>query len=152
MLIHLTLGTDLEINDTFKWIDVAISIDANNVIEMKDDGLYLPSSGLAEMGPIPNQGGDGLRVGFRGPFDYGNFPASGRITLNNVTHRTFIRKNGAFTNYNSLDCILPGDFIKEYNNDNELTDILVVTKVAEGASPSFLNNTVTEAVSLLPSS
>lgn len=152
MLIHLILGTDLEINPSYKWIEVAISLDANNVIKMESDGLYLPSSGLADMGPIPNQGGDGLRVGFRGPFDYGNYPASGRITLNNVVHRTFIRKNGVFSNYNSTDCILPGDFIKDYDNNNELVDILVVTKVTEGASPSFLNNTVTEAVSLLPSS
>lgn len=153
MKINLLLNTDLSIDSDNKWIDVEISPEEGNVIEMKSDGLYLPSTGLVDMGPIPNQGGDGLRVGFKGPFDYGTaskpYPQSGRISLNNYIHRNFIRSNGSMVNYQSRDAILPGDFITVLTNGVE-TDLLVVTQVYEGdSSIGYIQNSIHTAYSLI---
>ena len=153
MTINLVLNNDLAIDYANKWIYVLISPETDNVVEMKSDGLYLPSTGLVDMGPIPNQGGDGLRVGYKGPFDYGTssnpYPQSGRISLNNYIHRKFIRANGSITNYDQRDCILPGDFVVVMT-DNVQTDLLVITQVTEGAqSDGYLQNSIHTAYSLI---
>lgn len=153
MKINMILNNDLAVDTVDNWIYVAISDEENNIIDMKSDGLYLPSSGLVDMGPIPNQGGDGLRVGYKGPFDYGTssqpYPQSGRISLNNYFHRKFIRSNGTITNYRSVDCMLPGDFVVVFT-DGVQTDLLVITKVTEGLqSNGYLNNGIHTAYSLI---
>ena len=114
----IKLRPDLYVKSENNKITIRISPKANNGLKIEGDGLFMEDQcGFNDDGFI-DQSGDGLRIGFDGPYselkDDGSYPKPGMIAADTIVHHMYTMNSDLKTldGYRSVDCILPGDIIR----------------------------------------
>ena len=114
----IKLRPDLYVQSENNKITIKIANKAYNGLKIEGDGLFMEDQcGFNDDGFI-DQSGDGLRIGFDGPYselnDDGNYPKPGMIAADTIVHHMYTMNNDLKTldGYRSVDCILPGDIIR----------------------------------------
>ena len=114
----IKLRPDLYVKSENNKITVKISPKAYNGLKIEGDGLFMEDQcGFNDDGFI-DQSGDGLRIGFDGPYselkEDGSYPNPGMIAADTVVHHIYTMNSDLKTldGYRSVDCILPGDIIR----------------------------------------
>ena len=114
----IKLRPDLYVKSENNKITIKISPKANNGLKVEGDGLFMEDQcGFNDDGFI-DQSGDGLRIGFDGPYtelkEDGSYPKPGMIVADTIVHHIYTMNSDLKTldGYRKVDCILPGDIIR----------------------------------------
>lgn len=127
--IELDLNTDLEIN---KNNELTVKVAPDSSLEIHDDGLYVKYHEVSDQyksysGSYISE--NGLLVGKVSPYDENVM--EGRVSAPVTVHRIFdaVDKNGGGIDIRSGigDYVLPGDFYRVKENENEYSYYLVTS-------------------------
>lgn len=152
MTLKIAIKPDLGFQSNGE-ITIKRSSTLNNAFTLKSNGIFLDQSLISSGEGFIDQNGDGLRIGYLGPFDSksgSTYPSPGRISANNIVHRTFTTQtaSGAPITWRSVDVVLPGD-ITRYPVGDDTYEYLLVTNTTTGSSSNgFVDNQVLDVVSL----
>lgn len=150
--INISLNSDLQFS--YGEIEIKVSPDANNVFQVKSDGIFLDESLISTGAGFVDQSGSELRIGYYGPFDGmsgGSYPIPGRVSANNIVHRFFTADSTgvAPSNWRSTDVVLSGDIFRVPVSGTSTYNYYLVTNTTTGSSlTGYTNNGVLSYVLL----
>ena len=148
--INLNLNFDLYISGEYLTIK-RDTTKSDNAFQLNSDGIYVDKRLFSTGNGFVDQSGAMVRIGYLSGYDRSSsYTKTGRISANNVVHRTFTKVNDNVVDYrSSVDCFKPGDMIRIPRSESTCEYFLIVsTSYDESSVNGNLGNSILETVSL----